>query len=275
MKRALIGLIIVFCLCCTACQNQNAPASNELSFTVSNMADAESREEVRSIISKTLPASNVAQFFEVVDDYNKTIHQTSLSKGFEKTAPEYDIAAISELWTAAKSPYIGTNCRITTFMLLKGTLQIPQGKSDDALLFMDNDAIATGKLFTENETEQFKSLFSRVKTENTHDVSVHAKKMREHFSQFKLNDDAKMLSVVLHDTLDGDYLFIGHVGVLIKNHNEFLFIEKLSFDEPYQALKFRKQEDCYRYLLHKYEDYVDEGGAKPFLMINGEFADSK
>lgn len=272
MKRSLVGFVIIFCLCFSGCQNQNNPASRDLSFTVSNMADAQSREEVRSIIERTLPKNNVTQFFESLDDYNKTIQKTSLTEGFEKAAPEYDIARISELWRGAKSPYIGTNCRITTFMLLKGTLQIPQGDSDDALLFMDTEAIATGKLFSKNETEQFKCLFSRVKTENTEDISVHASKMREYFLQFKFNDDAKMISVVLHDNLDGDYLFIGHVGVMIENHKEVLFIEKLSFGEPYQALKFRTEEDCRQYLLQKYKDYSNEGSAKPFLMVNGEFA---
>jgi hypothetical protein len=79
-----------------------------------------------------------------------------------------------------------------------------------------------------------------------------------------------MVAVVLHDNLDGDYLFIGHVGVLIEDRGEYIFIEKLSFEEPYQVLKFSREEDCYRYLYAKYADYADNGAANPFIMVNGE-----
>ena len=44
-----------------------------------------------------------------------------------------------------------------------------------------------------------------------------------------------MISVIIHDNLDGDYLFIGHVGVLLSIEKGYLFLEKISFEEPYQA----------------------------------------
>ena len=50
-----------------------------------------------------------------------------------------------------------------------------------------------------------------------------------------------MLSVVLHDNLDGEYLFIGHVGVMVPYKGGYLFVEKLTFEEPYQAIKLRQR----------------------------------
>lgn len=277
MKRILIFLIVAFGLFLTGCQSREDTVQHPLqeaqepAFLISNLADPGSRAEVETVLKKVLPEQNVDHFLADVLDYNETICQTSLTQGFEKAVPEYDMAKISSLWTATKGTFIGLNCRITAFQLLLGALQSQKGASDGALLFLDYDAISSGKLFSDEETEQFTQLFSRVKTEKTEDIKVHADKMREHFSLFTFPENVKMVSVVLNDNLDGAYLFIGHVGVLVEDKGEFLFIEKLSFEEPYQALKFRRAEDCYQYLLKKYENYTDEGAAKPFIMVNGEF----
>ncbi len=55
-------------------------------------------------------------------------------------------------------------------------------KADSELLFVDNDAIDKGKIFDEADKEAFNILYSRVPTEATTDVKVHAKKMEEYFS---------------------------------------------------------------------------------------------
>ncbi len=80
-----------------------------------------------------------------------------------------------------------------------------------------------------------------------------------------------MLSVVVHDDLDGQSLFIGHVGILVPSEDGYLFVEKLTFEEPYQAIKFSTKEDCYKYLDTKYENYTGEGLAKPFIMDNDKW----
>ena len=98
-------------------------------------------------------------------------------------------------------------------------------------------------------------------------------RMKTFFSQFQFNGKARMLSVVWHDNLDGEFLFVGHVGVLVPAEEGFLFVEKLTFEEPYQAIKFATKEDCYKYLLTKYEDYTGEGLAKPFIMDNEKWVE--
>ncbi len=139
--------------------------------------------------------------------------------------------------------------------------------------FVDNDAIDKGKVFDAKDKEEFDILFSRVETEATTDVKVHAQKMEKFFSQFQFHDKARMLSVVLHDNLDGEYLFVGHVGVLVPAEECFLFVEKLTFEEPYQAIKFASKEDCYKYLATKYADYTGDGLAKPFIMDNEKWVE--
>ena len=240
----------------------------------SNLNSKASLNEVRSILSKHLDKGSVDNFINLVRDYNDTVGSVGLSGDFAPfTKTDYDVEKISSLWTAKHGDFIGTNCRINTYTLLKGKIKIPQVKSDSELLFQDKDAIDKGKLFDAKDQENFEILFSRVKTEATQDVKVHAKHMEDYYKQFTFDDKARMLSVVVHDNLDGDSLFVGHVGVLVPTTDGYLFVEKLTFEEPYQAIKFASKKDCYKYLTTKYKDYTGPGLAKPFIMDNGKWVD--
>ena len=240
----------------------------------SNLKSKASLNEVRSILSKHLEKGSVDNFINLVRDYNDTVGSVGLSGDFAPfTKTDYDVEKISSLWTAKHGDFIGTNCRINTYTLLKGKIKIPQVKSDSELLFQDKDAIDKGKLFDAKDQENFEILFSRVKTEATQDVKVHAKHMEDYYKQFTFDDKALMLSVVVHDNLDGDSLFVGHVGVLVPTTDGYLFVEKLTFEEPYQAIKFASKKDCYKYLTTKYKDYTGPGLAKPFIMDNGKWVD--
>ena len=237
-----------------------------------NLNNQVSTEEVKSLLSAHLDPNSVDSFFNLVNDYNTIVGSTGLSGDFASfTHTEYDVEEISNLWNQKKGDFVGTNCRINSYALLKNSVTIPQLEKNDQLLFLDNDAIDKGKVFDSQDKEEFDILFSRVPTEATTDVKVHAEKMETFFSQFQFNDKARMLSVVLHDNLDGEYLFVGHVGVLVPANDGFLFVEKLTFEEPYQAIKFANKEDCYKYLGTKYADYTGDGLAKPFIMDNDKW----
>ena len=248
--------------------------SNQVSWkaTYSNLNNQPSAEEVRKALAAHLDKDSVDAFFNLVNDYNATVGSVGLTGDFSTfTKTEYDVEKISNLWTPKKGGFVGTNCRINSYCLLKNSIEIPKLEKDDSLLFVDNDAIDKGKVFGAEDKDAFDILFSRVKTEATTDVRVHAAKMEQFLSQFKFNENARMLSVVVHDDLDGQSLFIGHVGILVPSEDGYLFVEKLTFEEPYQAIKFATKEDCYKYLDTKYENYTGEGLAKPFIMDNDKW----
>ena len=251
--------------------------SNQVSWkaTYSNLNNQPSAEEVRKALAAHLDKDSVDAFFNLVNDYNAIVGSVGLTGGFSTfTKTEYDVEKISNLWTPKKGDFVGTNCRINSYCLLKNSIEIPKLEKDDSLLFVDNDAIDKGKVFGAEDKDAFDILFSRVKTEATTDVKVHAAKMEQFLSQFKFNENARMLSVVVHDDLDGQSLFIGHVGILVPSEDGYLFVEKLTFEEPYQAIKFSSKEDCYKYLDTKYENYTGEGLAKPFIMDNDKWVQS-
>ena len=285
-RLATIGLCSTLLLTLVACSQVQKSSdgttessvtqtqSNQVSWKASytNMNSKPSAEEVRKALAAHLDKDSVDAFFNLVNDYNNTVGSVGLTGDFSTfTKTEYDVEKITNLWTPKKGDFVGTNCRINSYCLLKNSIEIPKLEKDDSLLFVDNDAIDKGKVFGAEDKDDFDILFSRVKTEATTDVKVHAAKMEQFLSQFKFNENSRMLSVVVHDDLDGQSLFIGHVGILVPSEDGFLFVEKLTFEEPYQAIKFATKEDCYKYLDTKYENYTGEGLAKPFIMDNDKW----
>ena len=288
-RLATIGLSSMLLLSLMACSqvqktsdgttetSASQSQSNQVSWkaTYSNLNNQPSEEEVRRALAAHLDKESVDAFFNLVNDYNATVGSVGLTGDFSTfTKTNYDVEKISNLWTPKKGDFVGTNCRINSYCLLKNSIEIPKLEKDDSLLFVDNDAIDKGKVFGAEDKDAFDILFSRVKTEATTDVKVHAAKMEQFLSQFKFNENARMLSVVVHDDLDGQSLFIGHVGILVPSEDGYLFVEKLTFEEPYQAIKFSSKEDCYKYLDTKYENYTGEGLAKPFIMDNDKWVQS-
>ena len=285
-RLATIGLCSTLLLTLVACNQTQKTSdstaetsvtqsqSNQVSWKASytNMNSKPSAEEVRKALAAHLDKDSVDAFFNLVNDYNATVGSVGLTGDFSTfTKTDYDVEKISNLWTPKKGAFVGTNCRINSYCLLKNSIEIPKLEKDDSLLFVDNDAIDKGKVFGAEDKDAFDILFSRVKTEATTDVKVHAAKMEQFLSQFKFSENARMLSVVVHDDLDGQSLFIGHVGILVPSEDGYLFVEKLTFEEPYQAIKFATKEDCYKYLDTKYENYTGEGLANPFIMDNDKW----
>lgn len=84
-----------------------------------------------------------------------------------------------------------------------------------------------------------------------------------------------MVSVVMHDDLDGNNLFISHVGVMVEDEEGALFVEKLSFQKPYQAWKFQNKEAVYSYLLDRYAVDYSQETAQPFIMENDKLIKTK
>lgn len=275
MSKKII-MLLALCIFLVGCQKEqieDSTGNTKEEFVISNMSGEDSIAEVESALKEYLVSDNVENFINGVVDYNETIENTSLIEKFSnQELPAYDTAKIIDLWMTKKGEAMGSNCRINTFMLLKGNITLGETNMDDSMLFFDEEAIESQGIFNEEELNNFKKLFSRVKTDKTTDLLVHANKMEEHFKNVDFDDNAKMISVVIHDNLDGDYLFIGHVGVLVESKGEYIFLEKISFEEPFQAIKFKTKEDCFRYLSNKYKDYQDEGAVAPFIMENGKLA---
>ena len=179
--------IIMSCVCLAmalglaACaSSQKNKETSQTTSTYSNLNSKKSVEEVKNLLAADLDKDSVDNFVNLVNDYNGLVGSTGLTGDFTKfTKTEYDVEKINPLWQAKKGDFIGTNCRINTYTLLKNSIEIPQIEKDDELLFIDNDSIDKGKLFDAKEQADFNVLFSRAKTDANQDVNVHDKKMEE------------------------------------------------------------------------------------------------
>ncbi|MDU1582238.1 MAG: DUF4300 family protein [Peptoniphilus harei] len=277
MKLKALIILTSCLLLLTACNKINLKnsftAQEKEEIQMSNMNSEKTLSFVKDSLKGIIKDENAEKFIDLVRDYNDSISTNLLSADFSNNLhPDYDIGKIIKKRDKINHKYLNTNCRINTFLLLKDSISLKKDVDiDDSILFMDTDIIEKLKLFNADETKKFKQLFSRVKTIKSKNPKKHAKVMSDFLSNFNFPKNSKMISVVIHDNLDGDYLFIGHVGVLLPIEKGYLFLEKISFEEPYQAIKFPDKKSCYKYLKEKFKDYKDPNVAEPFIMENDEY----
>lgn len=285
-KQGILVVFVLFLAFLVACQADHNKVSKITNDTVqlsySNLLDQPSQEQLKKSIGKNLAQNDTDRFLEQVTFYNQHIPTKSLvQSGYglsKKLVPAYDVGSISEKWTDQFPLFPGYNCRLTTFQLLKSSLSVsPTIKADDSLLFIDKEAITNApnlyQLTTEEE-ERFKVIFGAVTTENVSDTKLHVAKVQGYWKQQGLNfhnERASMISVWFHDQLDNTAtkLFIGHVGVLLPDGKDYLFVEKISFEEPYQVVRFQDKKSVYNYLMAKY-DTDTSGSTHPFIMENDQ-----
>ncbi len=283
MKKLSVILILAFSILLTGCNNKPIENSQEVkeSLTYSNLVDEESQDEVRKAMESVgISEENIKSFFYEVDTFNSTVEgKTLVNSGFttiDSFEPDYDLISMMDMWDANNPMFIGYNCRLTTFDLMKDLISIgkPDIENSDWLVF-DYNAIEYNPkdLFNEVELDQYKTLFASIPAEDTKDISIHLKNVQEDWAnkkiQFPNKDKTSIISVIFHDELG--YLFIGHMGFLIPiEDGQLMFIEKLTFHAPYQVIKFNNRTELNDYLMNKYDISWGQPTAKPFIMENDQ-----
>lgn len=94
-----------------------------------------------------------------------------------KKPPVYNENRISKLWLKKNKLFIGYNCRITAYDLMKDYIKVGNTrKANPSQLFMDQDALknAPTKKFSGKQRKAFESIFSTVQTKYTKNVATHA-----------------------------------------------------------------------------------------------------
>lgn len=239
--------------------------------SLSNMADEASRKFVEDSLKKNINPARVDSFMKLVKDYNEAVGPDFLVDGFSKDINKnYDTGKIID--RRGGKDLLDTNCRINAFLLSEDELTNKnQTKIDDSILFTDLDMIKKGKIFDEDETLKFREFFTSIPTEESKDPALQGKIAEKYYQNWTYPEKFDLVSVMIHDKLDGDKLFIGHIGVLTEIDGGYLFVEKISFEEPYQAIKFPTKDACYKYLKDKFKDFIDPETAPPFIMDNGKY----
>lgn len=246
-------------------------------YPYTNLVDDSSRQATMNAMEKAgVPTENIAEFFRQVDYYNDVIGRYGLiENGFSETIsvdPPYDPYEMQDLWDQKNPDFIGYNCRITSYTLVKGLIDFenPRDEDSDYLVF-DELSIAEGTniSFHGEDLRNFKTLYFSVPAEDTTDIARQLEKVQRYYSDRGirfLSDKVSLISVYFHD--EGGILFVGHAGVLVPYQDGFMFIEKAAFPEPYQVIKFESKERLNAYLMKKYDVSWGQPVAKPFVMEN-------
>lgn len=270
-------------------QKNNASEITQPTHTItySNLLDKPTQEEVeKAMIDAGISPENIASFLQNVNQFNEAIEGQSLvERGFvvlDTILPHYDELAIEARWEKKYPNFFGYNCRITSYDLLHDFIAIDQPIDErSTILNFDEETLDNcGRtLFSPIERQGFRTLYAPIPTPYDKDIDKHLQNVKaywqSHGIRFIHKDDkakASLISVMMHSAItpDESYLFVGHVGVLIPMGDQLLFVEKLTFQAPYQAIRFSNRTELNDYLMRLYDVEWGQPTASPFLMENDE-----
>lgn len=284
MKRykfiLVFTIVIGILMCVCGCDDINKKTNKEISF--SNIIE---KKEV-DLLSTLFKESNISQkngdkILSSINDYNDTIGVDLLNKNgiidLSSAIPQYDDVKIDEMWLKKNDMFIGYNCRITAFQLMKDFITVEDiSKSNESSIFMDLDALNYSKdnYFSKDEMNKFKAIYSTIETTSSKDFNEQFKIQKDYWDSIgvKFNENNKMslISVYLHNHFseNENELIIGHTGILFNTEDGYIFFEKLSFQLPYQMIRFNSKKELKQYLMSSYD--IDTTGecSKPFILEN-------
>lgn len=254
-------------------------------MTVSNLVDKKSQSIAhKALTDADVPQESIDGFFRLVDEFNHAVPTDSLiNDGFTNYGtqdPDYDVEAITTAWQQHHANYAGTNCRINTFTLADSLFTVDdQDNPNESLLFIDQESLnnAPGEILDEQERRKFAAFYSNIPTTSALNPSQHIADIQAHFDERGIefaDTDARVISMFSHDTLtEPATLFIGHTGVAVPLDDGYLFLEKIAFDMPYQAITVRDMQQLNDYLMHKYDDGPGLEYGRPIIFDNDEVID--
>lgn len=284
MKRykfiLVFTIMIGILMCVCGCYDTNKKTNKEISF--SNIIE---KKDV-DLLSTLFKESNISQkngdkILSSIKDYNDIIGVDLLNKDgiidLSSAIPKYDDIKIDEMWLKKNDMFIGYNCRITAFQLMKDFITVEDiSKSNESSIFMDLDALNYSKdnYFSKDEMNRFKAIYSTIETTSSKDFNEQFKIQKDYWDSIgvKFNENNKMslISVYLHNHFseNENELIIGHTGILFNTEDGYIFFEKLSFQLPYQMIRFNSKKELKQYLMSSYD--IDTTGecSKPFILEN-------
>ena len=254
-------------------QNETPNDKDDDTIMYTNLSSDETKNELKNaLLDKGLNEGDVDSFMSNLDTYNECADTSELASSFTKYSDDVAYNNSMDKFTEKNPDFLGINCRITTFSLMKNSMDVNKELEDkSSVLDFDKKAISDKSLLSEDEMKKFITYYApiNVKDEKANYEDLITKEFSERGIKFN-NDKVKVVSVYLNskDEIDGNILFIGHTGLMYENQGKFYFLEKLSFQEPYQLLRFNSKKEIYDYLMKKYNQDMGEGTHEAIITEN-------
>lgn len=285
IKRIVTILILgTICINILACGNITETGETCETMRFSNLVDQKELSELTNLLEKSgVNSDNVKKVVDSVNTYNETIGSDLLicdgSIDLTSPIPQYDDLKIDEMWAKKNDMFVGYNCRLTAFELMKDFITVEDtSNSNPSALFMDQDALdnSDDKYITDDELTKFQTMYSTIITTSSTDTNEQYKVQKAYWDsigiKFSNSESISLISVYIHNHFseDENELIVGHTGVLIKDKDSYIFFEKLSFQLPYQIIRFGSRQEVKDYLMAAYDTDTTGECAKPFILENGD-----
>ena len=267
LSAAMVFLPMLLCACTEASQNQEMPAATYMGGkdTIAGIC-----EELESA-----GASHVDTFREWTTDFADTAGKNA---GLEDSWSDpgkmkADIGKCMDGWEQ-NHDYSDADCRMTAFLLLDGVLRAESTEDsyEGTYLMFDTEAIDNVDRYEsiKENKNMFTTLYGEKSvTDGGHPENTFSDSWKHYGFQVD-SDRLSLLSIVIYDPYS-DVVFVGHTGVLIKYSDYYLFIEKIAFEQPYQATRVNNMDELLDIMSLRPEYFGEEGEAGPFVYCNGEY----
>lgn len=254
-------------------QNETPNDKDDDTIMYTNLSSDETKDELKNaLLDKGLNEGDVDSFMSNLDSYNESADTSELASSFTKYSDDVAYNNSMDKFTEKNPDFLGINCRITTFSLMKNSMDVNKELEDkSSVLDFDKKAISDKSLLSEDDMKKFITYYApiNVKDEKANYEDLITKEFSERGIKFN-NDKVKVVSVYLNsnDEIDGNILFVGHTGLIYEDQGKYYFLEKLSFQEPYQLLRFNSKKEIYDYLMKKYNQDMGEGTHEAIVTEN-------
>ena len=267
LSAAMVFLSMLLCACTEASRNQELPAATYMGGKNTLAGICEELESAG--------ASHVDTFREWTTDFADTAGKNA---GLEDSWSDpgkmkADIGKCMDGWEQ-NHDYSDADCRMTAFLLLDGLLwaQTTEAGYSGTYLMFDTQAIDNVdryEIIRQNK-DMFTTLYGEKSiTDDKHPEKTFSDNWKKYGFQID-SDRISLISIAIYDP-DSDAIFVGHTGLLIKYSDYYLFIEKIAFEQPYQATKVHNMDELLDIMSLRPEYFGEEGEPGPFVYHNGDY----
>ena len=238
------------------------------------MGGSNTIEEVSKEL-RSAGASHVDIFQEWAADFADTAGKNAMLEDTwsDPYKLKADVGKCMDGWEK-EHDYSDADCRMTAFLLLDEVLSAESTEDhyEGTYLMFDTEAIDNVdryEILKENK-DMFTTLYGEKSvTDDRHPESAFCDSWKEYGFQID-NDRISLLSIVIYDPYS-DAVFVGHTGILIKYSDYYLFVEKIAFEQPYQATRVQTIDELLDILSLRPEYFGEEGEPGPFVYHNGDY----
>ncbi len=266
MKK-LVSLLLTLTVVCLAGCGAKPPAQPPTLPQASFLIGSDVIDEVCAALAQN-GLKNTDIYKAWVQDFADTAaKKTKLPTGWVALGDlGGDLYACADYWEKSHD-FSDADCRMTAMLLMGDLLTVdkPEKTYDGTYLMMDVDAIENADRYgiLKERAADFTTLFGEMPIPESGLADALPQNWERHGIRFA-SEKVSLISVVIEDTMSKT-AFVGHAGLLIDEGSQLLFVEKLAFEQPYQATKLRNTDELVA-MLSARPEYAAEDGKEPSVI---------